>query len=222
MRHCSSTVSPAKRQKTQQLFVFVVTWLCDCCAVFQVFVPVLWQRRPHHDKPPCGPAEEHGGGFAAVLLRLQLCCSASAAAEHLPQVKALLQNQNTSPSQTQTHMSELLAPPELLQLSWRQEPNPAQRPRVGLPESADDPPENLRQSFSWKGFFNTFSLCCRIPLVVELWHKGTTSSDELIGRASIQLSHLLSSEKTRFTGPTGDPSWRQIYQDRIAVVHVER
>uniref|UniRef100_A0A3P9J054 Centrosomal protein 120 n=1 Tax=Oryzias latipes TaxID=8090 RepID=A0A3P9J054_ORYLA len=66
---------------------------------------------------------------------------------------------------------------------------------------------------------NTF---LRIPLVVELWHKGTTSSDELIGRASIQLSHLLSSEKTRFTGPTGDPSWRQIYQDRIGVVHVER
>ncbi|KAF6716951.1 Centrosomal protein of 120 kDa [Oryzias melastigma] len=66
---------------------------------------------------------------------------------------------------------------------------------------------------------NTF---LRVPLVVELWHKGTTSSDELFGRASIQLSHLLSTEKTRFTGPTGEPGWRQIYQDRIAVVHVQR
>ncbi|RVE68912.1 hypothetical protein OJAV_G00095900 [Oryzias javanicus] len=66
---------------------------------------------------------------------------------------------------------------------------------------------------------NTF---LRVPLVVELWHKGTTSSDELLGRASIQLSHLLGTEKTRFTGPTGEHSWRQTYQDRTAVVHVQR
>lgn len=61
----------------------------------------------------------------------------------------------------------------------------------------------------------------RVPLVVELWDRGSTSRDQLMGLASIQLHHLLRSEKTRL-GSAGDPSWRQTHRDRIPVVHPER
>uniref|UniRef100_A0A4W6CWP5 Centrosomal protein 120 n=1 Tax=Lates calcarifer TaxID=8187 RepID=A0A4W6CWP5_LATCA len=57
----------------------------------------------------------------------------------------------------------------------------------------------------------------RVPLVVEVWHRDSTSRDQLIGRASIQLSHLLSSERSRFLASTGEQSWRQTHQDRIPV-----
>uniref|UniRef100_A0A3Q1JN78 C2 domain-containing protein n=1 Tax=Anabas testudineus TaxID=64144 RepID=A0A3Q1JN78_ANATE len=59
----------------------------------------------------------------------------------------------------------------------------------------------------------------RVPLVVEVWHRDSTSRDQLIGRASIQLSRLLSSEKSRFLTPAGEQSWRQTHQDRIPVVN---
>nr|XP_046241768.1 centrosomal protein of 120 kDa [Scatophagus argus] len=58
----------------------------------------------------------------------------------------------------------------------------------------------------------------RIPLVVEVWHRDSTSRDQLIGRASIQLSHLLSSERRTFLASTGEQCWRQTHQDRIPVV----
>ncbi|XP_026199758.1 centrosomal protein of 120 kDa isoform X2 [Anabas testudineus] len=62
----------------------------------------------------------------------------------------------------------------------------------------------------------------RVPLVVEVWHRDSTSRDQLIGRASIQLSRLLSSEKSRFLTPAGEQSWRQTHQDRIPVVNAQR
>ncbi|XP_037633784.1 centrosomal protein of 120 kDa [Sebastes umbrosus] len=55
----------------------------------------------------------------------------------------------------------------------------------------------------------------RVPLVVEVWHRDATSRDQLIGRASVQLSHLLRSS-------TGEQSWRQSHQDRIPVVTTHR
>ncbi|XP_032434909.1 centrosomal protein of 120 kDa [Xiphophorus hellerii] len=61
----------------------------------------------------------------------------------------------------------------------------------------------------------------RVPLVVELWDRGSSSRDQLLGSASIQLHQLLSSEKTQL-GPTGNPGWRQTHQDRIPVVHPQR
>ncbi|KAM7415551.1 hypothetical protein PAMA_017861 [Pampus argenteus] len=61
----------------------------------------------------------------------------------------------------------------------------------------------------------------RVPLVVEVWHRDS-SRDQLIGRASIQLSHLLSSERSRLLRSTGEQSWRQTHQDRIAVVTTQR
>ncbi|KAE8291779.1 Centrosomal protein of 120 kDa [Larimichthys crocea] len=62
----------------------------------------------------------------------------------------------------------------------------------------------------------------RVPLVVEVWHRDSTSRDQLIGRASIQLSHLLSSERSRLLASTGEQSWRQTHQDRIPVVKTHR
>ncbi|XP_044052477.1 centrosomal protein of 120 kDa isoform X2 [Siniperca chuatsi] len=62
----------------------------------------------------------------------------------------------------------------------------------------------------------------RVPLVVEVWHRDSTSRDQLIGRASIQLSHLLSSERSRFLASTGEQSWRQTHQDQIPVVQTHR
>ncbi|XP_056232486.1 centrosomal protein of 120 kDa [Seriola aureovittata] len=62
----------------------------------------------------------------------------------------------------------------------------------------------------------------RVPLVVEVWHRDPTSRDQLIGRASVQLSHLLSSERSRLLTSTGEQSWRQTHQDRIPVVKAQR
>ncbi|XP_008285920.1 centrosomal protein of 120 kDa [Stegastes partitus] len=62
----------------------------------------------------------------------------------------------------------------------------------------------------------------RFPLVVEVWHRDSSSRDQLIGRASVQLSRLLSSERTRFLGSAGEPSWRRTHRDRIPVVHSQR
>ncbi|XP_029366024.1 centrosomal protein of 120 kDa isoform X2 [Echeneis naucrates] len=62
----------------------------------------------------------------------------------------------------------------------------------------------------------------RVPLVVELWHRDSTSRDQLIGRASVQLSTLLSSERSRSLGSTGEQSWRQTHQDRVSVVQSHR
>uniref|UniRef100_A0A3P8VQ03 Centrosomal protein 120 n=1 Tax=Cynoglossus semilaevis TaxID=244447 RepID=A0A3P8VQ03_CYNSE len=62
----------------------------------------------------------------------------------------------------------------------------------------------------------------RVPLVVELWHRDSNSRDQLIGRASVQLSHLLSSEKKRVLTSSGEQSWRQTHQDRIPVFRPQR
>uniref|UniRef100_A0A8C5H549 Centrosomal protein of 120 kDa-like n=1 Tax=Gouania willdenowi TaxID=441366 RepID=A0A8C5H549_GOUWI len=58
----------------------------------------------------------------------------------------------------------------------------------------------------------------RVPLVVEVWHRDSMSRDQLIGRASIQMSLLLSSERCSFLRSTGQQCWRQTVQDQIAVV----
>ncbi|KAJ8401639.1 hypothetical protein AAFF_G00379560 [Aldrovandia affinis] len=58
----------------------------------------------------------------------------------------------------------------------------------------------------------------RVPLVVEVWHRDLSTRDLLLGTVSIQLSHLLASEKTRFLGPTGQQHWRQTFSDRIPVI----
>uniref|UniRef100_A0A8C2X3K0 Centrosomal protein 120 n=1 Tax=Cyclopterus lumpus TaxID=8103 RepID=A0A8C2X3K0_CYCLU len=58
----------------------------------------------------------------------------------------------------------------------------------------------------------------RVPLVVEVWHRDSTSGDQLIGRASVQLSQLLSSERTGLvSSSTGEPAWRRTHRDRIPV-----
>ncbi|XP_034727047.1 centrosomal protein of 120 kDa [Etheostoma cragini] len=62
----------------------------------------------------------------------------------------------------------------------------------------------------------------QVPLVVEVWHRDSTSRDQLIGRASVQLSHLLSSERSRVLASTGERSWRQTQQDRIPVLNTLR
>lgn len=49
----------------------------------------------------------------------------------------------------------------------------------------------------------------RLPLLVELWHKDRLAKDLLLGVARLQLSNVLTSEKTRFLGPHGDHCWRQ-------------
>ncbi|KAG7490110.1 Centrosomal of 120 kDa [Solea senegalensis] len=62
----------------------------------------------------------------------------------------------------------------------------------------------------------------RVPLRIEVWDRDSTNRDRLIGQASVQLSHLLSSEKIRFPTSTGDQSWKQTYQDLIPVVSTQR
>ncbi|XP_026855599.2 centrosomal protein of 120 kDa isoform X1 [Electrophorus electricus] len=61
----------------------------------------------------------------------------------------------------------------------------------------------------------------RVPLVVELWHRDPSSKDFLIGTASIQLSNLLTSEKTRFLGSSGQQHWRQTWSGRLPVVKAQ-
>ncbi|KAJ7993772.1 hypothetical protein DPEC_G00258170 [Dallia pectoralis] len=58
----------------------------------------------------------------------------------------------------------------------------------------------------------------RVPLVVEVWHKDPSARDILLGTASIQLSNLLTAEKSRFLGPNGQQHWRQTFSDRISVL----
>lgn len=58
----------------------------------------------------------------------------------------------------------------------------------------------------------------RIPLLVELWHKDKMSKDLLLGISRIQLSNILSSEKTRFLGSNGEQCWRQTYSDSVPVI----
>ncbi|KAK5870647.1 hypothetical protein PBY51_003576 [Eleginops maclovinus] len=61
-----------------------------------------------------------------------------------------------------------------------------------------------------------------VPLVVEVWDRDSTRRDQLIGRASIQLAHLLKSERSRLRASFGEPSWRQTHQDRIPVAAAQR
>lgn len=58
----------------------------------------------------------------------------------------------------------------------------------------------------------------RVPLVVEVWHRDSACRDQLIGRASVQLSHLLTSDRTRLLESTEGRSWRQTHRDRVPVV----
>ncbi|XP_034511821.1 centrosomal protein of 120 kDa isoform X6 [Ailuropoda melanoleuca] len=58
----------------------------------------------------------------------------------------------------------------------------------------------------------------RIPLLVELWHKDKMSKDLLLGIARIQLSNVLSSEKTRFLGSSGEQCWRQSYSESVPFI----
>ncbi|XP_036081485.1 centrosomal protein of 120 kDa isoform X2 [Rousettus aegyptiacus] len=58
----------------------------------------------------------------------------------------------------------------------------------------------------------------RIPLLIELWHKDKMSKDLLLGIARIQLSNILSSEKTRFLGSNGEQCWRQTYSESVPVI----
>ncbi|KAF7695255.1 centrosomal protein of 120 kDa [Silurus meridionalis] len=67
------------------------------------------------------------------------------------------------------------------------------------------PPNQLQDTF------------LRVPLLVEMWHRDPAAKDVLLGMASVQLSHLLTSEKTRFLGHSGQQHWRQTYSERIAV-----
>ncbi|XP_068103035.1 centrosomal protein of 120 kDa [Hyperolius riggenbachi] len=61
----------------------------------------------------------------------------------------------------------------------------------------------------------------RLPLLVELWHKDKLAKDLLLGVARLQLSNVLSSEKSRFLGPHGDQCWRQSFSEKTSVVAVE-
>lgn len=58
----------------------------------------------------------------------------------------------------------------------------------------------------------------RIPLLVELWHKDKMSKDLLLGIARVQLSNVLSAEKTRFLGANGEHCWRQTYSESVPVM----
>ncbi|XP_054843494.1 centrosomal protein of 120 kDa [Eublepharis macularius] len=57
----------------------------------------------------------------------------------------------------------------------------------------------------------------RLPLLVELWHKDKMAKDLLLGVARLQLSNVLTMEKTRFLGTNGEQCWRQIFSETIPV-----
>ncbi|NXK10973.1 CE120 protein, partial [Herpetotheres cachinnans] len=57
----------------------------------------------------------------------------------------------------------------------------------------------------------------RLPLLVELWHKDKTAKDLLLGVARLQLSNVLSSEKTRFLVGNGEQCWRQTCNETVSV-----
>ncbi|XP_033827951.1 centrosomal protein of 120 kDa isoform X2 [Periophthalmus magnuspinnatus] len=62
-----------------------------------------------------------------------------------------------------------------------------------------------------------------VPLVVELWHRPLSSRDELIGRASLQLSHLLRSPRVKGQRlSSAEQSWRQTHQERVPFLRVDR
>nr|XP_014352195.1 PREDICTED: centrosomal protein of 120 kDa [Latimeria chalumnae] len=61
----------------------------------------------------------------------------------------------------------------------------------------------------------------RLPLLVEVWHKDKVSKDLLLGVARLQLSNVLSADKTRFLNPLGDQCWRQTYNERTPVIAVQ-
>ncbi|KFO32049.1 Centrosomal protein of 120 kDa [Fukomys damarensis] len=73
---------------------------------------------------------------------------------------------------------------------------------------------------SLHGLELSFPINCilRIPLLVELWHKDKMSKDLLLGISRIQLSNILSSEKTRFLGSNGEQCWRQTYSESVPVI----
>ncbi|XP_060693677.1 centrosomal protein of 120 kDa isoform X2 [Hemiscyllium ocellatum] len=58
----------------------------------------------------------------------------------------------------------------------------------------------------------------RLPLLVEVWHKDKMAKDLLLGVARLKLSNILTAEKSRFLGPSGDQCWRQTYSERIPVI----
>uniref|UniRef100_A0A8C9WAA4 Centrosomal protein 120 n=1 Tax=Scleropages formosus TaxID=113540 RepID=A0A8C9WAA4_SCLFO len=58
----------------------------------------------------------------------------------------------------------------------------------------------------------------RMPLVVEVLHRDANAEDLLLGTASVQLSHLLTAEKTRFVGQFGQEHWKQSFSETIPVV----
>ncbi|XP_070791797.1 centrosomal protein of 120 kDa isoform X2 [Pituophis catenifer annectens] len=58
---------------------------------------------------------------------------------------------------------------------------------------------------------------CRLPLLVELWHKDKTTKDLLLGVARLQLSKVLSMEKTRFLGGNSEQCWRQTFSETIPI-----
>ncbi|XP_038625571.1 centrosomal protein of 120 kDa isoform X2 [Tachyglossus aculeatus] len=57
----------------------------------------------------------------------------------------------------------------------------------------------------------------RLPLLVELWHKDKMAKDLLLGIARLQLSTVLTLEKTRFLGANGEQCWRQTFSERVLV-----
>ncbi|XP_028851880.1 centrosomal protein of 120 kDa [Denticeps clupeoides] len=61
----------------------------------------------------------------------------------------------------------------------------------------------------------------RVPLLVEMWHRDPSSSDVLLGTATVQLSHLLTAEKSRFVGPTGQQHWRQTFMERLPILSTQ-
>ncbi|ELK29721.1 Centrosomal protein of 120 kDa [Myotis davidii] len=58
----------------------------------------------------------------------------------------------------------------------------------------------------------------RIPLLIELWHKDKMSKDLLLGIARIQLSNIISSEKTHFLGSNGEQCWHQTYSESVPFI----
>ncbi|XP_048359512.1 centrosomal protein of 120 kDa isoform X2 [Sphaerodactylus townsendi] len=55
----------------------------------------------------------------------------------------------------------------------------------------------------------------RLPLLVELWHKDKMAKDLLLGVARLQLSIVLTKEKTRFLGANSEQCWRQIFSETV-------
>ncbi|XP_067424813.1 centrosomal protein of 120 kDa isoform X2 [Emydura macquarii macquarii] len=58
----------------------------------------------------------------------------------------------------------------------------------------------------------------RLPLLVELWHKDKLTKDLLLGVARLQLSNVLTLEKTRFLGTNGEQCWRQTFTETTGVM----